>query len=78
MPQYDNSGTLFRNDRKENEKDRDYSGSITVDGIDYWLSAWIREGKTGTKFLSIKLKRKDAPAAKTESSKDALNDRIPF
>ena len=42
---YDNSGILFKNDRKTESKHPDYNGSITVDGVEYWLSAWIKEGQ---------------------------------
>jgi hypothetical protein len=45
-----NSGMLARNDKKETEKHPDFKGSINVDGVDYWLSAWVREGKEGGKM----------------------------
>lgn len=78
--QRDNTGTLFRNEDKDpdNEKDRDYQGSITVGGVEYWLSAWIKEGKRG-KFMSLAAKRKEAPkeVAKTSRAQD-MSDEIPF
>ena len=55
----DNSGVLFKNDKKEQEKHPDYKGSIMVDGNEYWLSAWIKEGKTG-KFMGLAVSPKDA------------------
>jgi hypothetical protein len=58
--QKDNSGALFKNDRKENEKQPDYKGSATIDGVDYWISAWInvsqKDGKT--KYMSLGFTRK--------------------
>jgi hypothetical protein len=45
-----NSGMLARNDKKETEKHPDFKGSINVDGVDYWLSAWVREGKEGARW----------------------------
>jgi len=65
MEKRDNSGVLFKNDKKENEKHPDYKGNIMVDGNEYWLSAWIKEGKTG-KFMGLALSPKDAqpPAGK--------------
>lgn len=53
-----NSGALFKNDKKGVESRPDYNGSINVDGTDYWLSAWIKEGKSG-KFMSLAVKPKE-------------------
>jgi hypothetical protein len=49
-----NSGMLARNDKKETEKHPDFKGSINVDGVEYWLSAWVREGKEGGKMAGRK------------------------
>ena len=61
MTEYDNTnrGALFKNDRKETANHPDYNGSINVGGVEYWLSAWIKEGKKG-KFMSISIKPKEA------------------
>jgi hypothetical protein len=29
-------------------------GAINVDGVEYWLSAWVREGKEGGKMAGRK------------------------
>lgn len=53
MADYDNTNTfaLFKNDKGDNPKRPDYTGTANVDGIEFQLSAWIREGKNG-KFMS--------------------------
>ena len=56
---YENSGALFKNDRKEKDSHPDYKGSALVDGADYWISAWIKEGQKG-KFMSLAFTAKDA------------------
>jgi hypothetical protein len=80
---YDNTnkGALFRNDDKDpsNDKDRDYSGSLNVEGTEYWISGYVRTSKSGRKFLSLSVKPKqDKPAATNKPRADDLNDSIPF
>lgn len=57
---YDNNmrGVLFKNDRKENENQPGYTGKIEIDGIEYRLSAWVKEGKKG-KFFSLSVQPVD-------------------
>lgn len=60
-----NSGILTRNDKGGNENRPDYRGSINVDGVEYWLSAWIKEGREGTKlagqkYMSLSVQPKEA------------------
>jgi hypothetical protein len=76
-----NRGSLFRNENKDpnDEKDRDYSGSLNVDGAEFWLSGWIKTAKTGRKFLSLSIKPKqDRPATSEKPLADDLDDKIPF
>jgi len=73
--EYDNTnrGTLFKNDKKEQETHADYNGTINIDGKDYWLNAWVKEGKaTGKKFFSLSVKPKQP--AKDYNNEDVLND----
>ena len=64
--QYDdtNRGSLFRNKRKNTEKHPDYTGSLNVDGKEYWLSAWSKfSPKMGENFLSCSITPKEASTA---------------
>lgn len=42
--QREGSGSLFKNDRKEQPNHPDYKGSALIGGVEYWVSAWIKEG----------------------------------
>jgi uncharacterized protein (DUF736 family) len=55
MSNYDNSGALFKNSKKEKESQPDLTGKITVNGVDYTLSAWDNTSKSGTEYISIKV-----------------------
>jgi len=78
MEKRDNSGVLFKNDKKDNERAPEYKGNIMVDGNEYWISAWIKEGKTG-KFMGLAVSPRDAqpPASKPVAS-NLKDDDIPF
>jgi len=77
----DLTGTLFKNDKMMNEKSPQYTGTVTIDGVDYWQSAWLKEGKSGVKFFSQSFKRKDAPSerrAEPQTRQVIADDEVPF
>jgi uncharacterized protein (DUF736 family) len=56
--QKDLSGALFKNKRKTSNTHADYAGSVTVNGVEYFLDAWLKEAKSGEKYMSLRLKAK--------------------
>jgi hypothetical protein len=83
--EYDNRnrGALFRNDDKDpnDDKERDYSGTLDVEGTEYWLSGWVRTSKkSGKKYLSLSIKPKVEKPAESEKKSPAedLDDQISF
>lgn len=84
--QRDNSGSLFKNDRKEEGDNKPHmTGKAMIDGVMYFFDAWTKEGAKG-RFQSVSFKRMDkqesAPAkpavqaAKADTNMDW--DSIPF
>ena len=79
----DNQGALFRNKKKETERHPDHTGQATVDGVEYWISAWVNTSKkTDERYFSLRFKRKDQDSyssqpARTEEPGEVVDD-IPF
>jgi len=81
--------SLFKNEKKTRDTHSDYQGWLVVDGKEYWLNGWIKDGAKG-KFFSGTLKAKDgtkqddfgsSAPRKPEMAgggKAAYDDEIPF
>lgn len=81
--QRDNSGSLFKNDRKEKETHPDYKGQAMVNGVEMWMSAWLKVSNNGSKFMSFSFQPKDQQAAPKKvaapaAPADDFLDDIPF
>ena len=85
--EYDNtnSGAIFVNDKKTTEKQPDRTGTLNVEGVEYWLSGWLKKDKSGNPFMSLSVKPKQEqqtkPAARTAPSQRngaPFDDEIPF
>ena len=71
-----NSGTLFRNDTKTKDKQPDYTGDCLVNGEKWRISAWLKEGRKGGKFLSLSF---SAPGEYGRAAEPPVaEDDIPF
>jgi hypothetical protein len=85
MADFDNTnkGSIWKNDRKEKETHPDFTGSIDVEGVQYWVSAWRRKDGASEKApalsFSIKLKegKQESGGNKKRQSIDDDND-LPF
>lgn len=82
-----NTGMMMRNRNRETDKHPEFTGSINVDGVDFWLSAWVNTGKEGSKiagqkYFHIKIKPKDSKPVGSKPSPafndSEFDDDIPF
>ena len=79
-----NRGQLWGNKKKESDKHPDFTGTLNVEGVEYWVSGWKRkEGaheKAPALSFSIKLKE-DKPVEKAKPQAknfDDFDSDIPF
>ena len=82
--QKDNSGSLFINDRKDQDKHPDRTGNAIIGGVEYRVSGWIKDGAKG-KWLSLAFTPKDAARTNDKARQEParqpapdLDDEIPF
>jgi len=79
-----NKFVIFRNDKKEKDTHPDMTGTINIDGVEYYLNAWTKvSSKDGSKFLSGTVKPKHPNAqylTKVSNASDELDDGsdLPF
>lgn len=75
------SGSLFKNDKREKDTHPNMQGTCLINGSEYYISAWTKEGAKG-KWISLAFKRKDGPAKAVPTAKPAPAnedfDDIPF
>jgi len=79
MSDYDNNntGALFKNEKKQSDRHPDYNGSCEVNGVEMWMSAWIKTSKAGKKFMSFAFNPKEVQATtKSQPTAAPVNDII--
>jgi hypothetical protein len=83
----ENRGAIWKNDDKREDKHPDFKGSLNVNGVEFWVSAWKRKEGASPKSpaLSFSVKPKEEkPQTQRPKSGDATQyddmdgDRIPF
>ena len=55
MEQKNNTGAIFKNDKKTAENQPDYKGKITVDNKQWEISLWVRIAQSGVKYMSASI-----------------------
>lgn len=73
-PKYEhkvNHGSVFDNDRKTEERHADLTGSANIDGVLYWVNAWMGTTQQGKRKLGLTFKRKDELGARGAEPSEA-------
>ena len=70
----ENTGSVFTNDKKGNDKAPDLKGQVNVGGKLYNVAMWVKDGNKG-KFYSMKI---EEPQQKTEPIIDQDDKSLRF
>jgi hypothetical protein len=76
-----NTGSLKANKNKTKDTQPGYKGSANIDGVDFWISAWLNEDReTKEKYFAFKFERKDAERQPAQSQPAPTHDdgSVPF
>ena len=66
----ENSGSIFKNEHKTEDKHPNYKGKINVDGTIKEIALWLTESKDGTKkYFSVKIQDEYIKPETTEPEK---------
>lgn len=84
---YDNTnrGILFTNNRKQKSSQPDFTGKLNVNGEDFEISGWNKQGKSGS-FVSLSVKPPYQKAGTHKGfdrqgdipQRNDMDDEIPF
>jgi hypothetical protein len=78
------SGSLFRNDKREKDSHPNLTGTVMVEGKEFWISGWTKERQNGEKWISLSFKPKEARRVSVGTSQDFerapldIDDDVPF
>jgi uncharacterized protein (DUF736 family) len=53
METKNNSGAIFKNDKKTAENHPDYKGRVNVNGKEMEIALWLKDSMKGTKYFSV-------------------------
>jgi hypothetical protein len=77
MTDFDNTGILSRNDRKQVDTHADFKGKAVIDGRAYWIDSWVKE-KDGRKFFTLRFKPQDEPPRGKMTITSGRSEDVPF
>ena len=69
----DNTGVLFKNDYKKEDRHPDWKGNVLVNGVKMDVAAWNKMGRNGT-FLSLSFQ----PPFQTADEDKGIDNEVGF
>ena len=69
-----NTGSLFKNDKRETDSHPNAKGSALIGGVEYFISAWTNTKDNGERWQNLKFSRKDANRAPNPNSPAAPDE----
>lgn len=89
MAEYDNTntGALFKNTRRTNERQPEFTGKINIRGEEFYVSGWRKPRQGGDPFISLAFESVAEVQAKKAAraggnapapQKAPLDDAVPF
>ena len=84
MADFDNTnrGSIWKNEKKTTETHPDFTGSINVEGKEFWVSGWKRKADASPKApalsFSVQPKEPMANTATEATTAGFEDDTIPF
>ncbi len=83
--QRDNSGALFKNNKREKDSQPNATGNAMIDGIAYRVSAWTKKDKNGNPWQSLSFTKVETKGPESDGGgkpqslyDDPLDSEIPF
>jgi len=87
----DMTGVIFRNDKRENDKQPNAKGHVYINSTKYWVAAWTNRPKSGgDPYQSLKFELADdkyqdhpnygsmSPSNSDDFQKPAVDEDIPW
>lgn len=87
MSDYNMKGYLGSNKNPQGEKSPSHKGKCTIDGKDYWISAWVNTGDDNSRYFGLKfqlVEPRENSSSNNSSSEGHLangqdiDDDVPF
>ena len=80
----DNEGALFKTRDRERDSQPEYQGRGKLDGVEFYINAWLNEARDGTRYMRLSFKPVEATAHEQTTvppgglDREDVDDGIPF